>query len=70
MSKHNKANKSNYVQAGRLTADEMGRERERQGNPSVGAARQRAREEIKGRGDDRPGAPGSSRRRSGRGESG
>ena len=26
MSKHNKANKSNYIQAGRLTADEMARE--------------------------------------------
>jgi hypothetical protein len=30
MSKHNKANKSNYIQAGRLTPDEMARERERQ----------------------------------------
>lgn len=27
MSKHNKANKNNYVQAGRLTPDEMARER-------------------------------------------
>ena len=27
MSKHNKANKSNYVQAGRLSPDDMARER-------------------------------------------
>lgn len=30
MSKHNKVNKSNYVQAGRLTPDEMARERARE----------------------------------------
>ena len=30
MSKQNKANKSNYDQAGRLTPDEMARERQRQ----------------------------------------
>jgi hypothetical protein len=30
MSKHNKANKSNYIQAGRLTSDEMARERAKQ----------------------------------------
>ena len=30
MSKHNKVNKSNYTQAGRLTPDEMARERARQ----------------------------------------
>jgi hypothetical protein len=31
MSKHNKVNKSNYDQAGRLTPDEMARERVKQG---------------------------------------
>lgn len=31
MSKQNKANKNNYVQAGRLTPDEMARERVKQG---------------------------------------
>lgn len=31
MSKHNKANKNNYVQGGRLTPDEMARERMKQG---------------------------------------
>ena len=30
MSKHNKANKSNYIQAGRLTADELAREQQKQ----------------------------------------
>ena len=30
MSKQNKANKNNYSQAGRLTADELGRERAKQ----------------------------------------
>jgi len=30
MSKHNKANKNNYVQAGRLTPDDMARERMKQ----------------------------------------
>ena len=30
MSKHNKVNKSNYDQAGRLTPDEMARERQKQ----------------------------------------
>jgi hypothetical protein len=29
MSKHNKANKNNYIQAGRLTPDDMAREREK-----------------------------------------
>ena len=31
MSKHNKVNKSNYDQGGRLTPDEMARERVKQG---------------------------------------
>ena len=30
VSKQNKANKSNYIQAGRLTPDDMARERKRQ----------------------------------------
>ena len=29
MSRHNKVNKTNYVQAGRLTPDEMARERQK-----------------------------------------
>ena len=38
MSKHNKVNKSNYVQAGRLTPDEMGRERARQREHAKGVS--------------------------------
>jgi hypothetical protein len=34
MSRHNKVNKSNYDQAGRLTPDEIARERMRQGETS------------------------------------
>ena len=34
MSRHNKVNKSNYVQAGRLPPDEMAREREKMSRPA------------------------------------
>jgi hypothetical protein len=34
MSKPNKANKSNYIQAGRLTPDDLARERVKQGEGS------------------------------------
>jgi hypothetical protein len=34
MSKHNKANKNNYVQAGRMTSDEMARELDKMGQGS------------------------------------
>lgn len=34
MSKHNKANKSNYIQAGRLTPDELAREYKKQATVS------------------------------------
>lgn len=33
MSKQNKANRNNYTQAGRLTPDQMGRERMKQAKP-------------------------------------
>jgi hypothetical protein len=36
MSKHNKVNKSNYDQAGRLTPDDMARERMKQGEQTRG----------------------------------
>jgi hypothetical protein len=42
MSKHNKANKNNYVQAGRLTPDEMARERMNQGRMTGRAERNAA----------------------------
>ena len=37
MSKHNKANKSNYIQAGRLTPDELAREYKKQTEVSAHA---------------------------------
>ena len=33
MSRQNKVNKDNYTQAGRLTPDDMARERQKQGKP-------------------------------------
>ena len=47
MSKHNKVNKSNYDQAGRLTPDEMARERQKQDAASKFPAD--AHEKITGR---------------------
>ena len=49
MSKHNKVNKSNYDQAGRLTPDEMARERQKQ-DATVKSAH--AHEEVTGRSRD------------------
>ena len=63
MSKPNKANKSNYIQAGRLTPDDMARERKRQGRGSA----EMQREQITGKGATRD-APAPNRRRSGREE--
>lgn len=37
MSKHNKVNKTNYVQGGRLTPDDMARERMKQATTAGGA---------------------------------
>ena len=63
MSKHNKVNKSNYVQAGRLTPDEIGRERARQREHAKGVST----EHLKGRAEDDD-APGPSPHRNGREE--
>jgi hypothetical protein len=46
MSRHNKANKDNYDQAGRLTPDEMARERMKQSDVS---GRPSERERVTGR---------------------
>ena len=54
MSKPNKANRNNYTQAGRLTPDEMARERMKQAKPEAGRA---AGERVTGR------APNESKRR-------
>jgi hypothetical protein len=43
MSKHNKANKNNYTQRGRLTPDEMARERMKQARPEAGRADDRVK---------------------------
>jgi hypothetical protein len=64
MSKQNKANKNNYDQAGRLTPDELARERMKQGEV---AGRRRDEERVIGRMES-PGAPGSSRPRNERSE--
>ena len=41
MSKHNKANKNNYVQAGRLTPDELAREQAKQRQAAPRASEER-----------------------------
>ena len=46
MSRQNKVNKNNYVQAGRLTPDDMARERQKM-NP----------ERVRNQGDESPKAP-------------
>jgi len=56
MSKQNKANKSNYVQAGRLTPDDMARERGKM--RLVGGERSRAKAE------DEPARPRRAAKRS------
>jgi hypothetical protein len=46
MSKHNKANKSNYVQGGRLSQDDMARERVNQAQVS---GRAKGKENLSGK---------------------
>jgi hypothetical protein len=60
MSKHNKVNKSNYVQAGRLTPDEMARERIRQAEVSGHA---KGKENVIGKMPSRPAGRESTRPR-------
>jgi hypothetical protein len=66
MSRQNKVNKDNYTQSGRLTPDEMARER-RQQETVRGQAR--TRENIIWKTRSTPAAPGSTRRRTEREES-
>jgi hypothetical protein len=63
MSKQNKANKSNYIQAGRLSPDDMARERQKQAEVSSHA---KGKERVTAKAD--PGAPASTPRRTGREE--
>lgn len=64
MSKYNKVNKTNYVQRGRLTPDEIARERKRQAEISAGA---KGKERVRA-GKREPDARGASRPRSAREE--
>jgi hypothetical protein len=61
MSKQNKANKSNYVQAGRLTPDDMARERKRQTEVSSHA---KGGERVTAKAGSKHGARAASRPRS------
>jgi hypothetical protein len=63
VSKQNKANRNNYSQAGRLTPDEMARERQKQMNRNSGSPRERVVNRAE---EERAGRPGpvASRRRS------
>ena len=71
MSRRNKVNKTNYVQAGRLTPDDMARERRKMEDirgvaadePRAGAKRSNSGDAATARGESAP-----SRRRSGREE--
>ena len=65
MSKQNKANKTNYDAAGRLSTDDMARERMHQAQIS-GRAKQK--ENVTGKIRERSGAPAPNRPRSGREE--
>ncbi len=51
MSKQNKVNKNNYTQAGRLTPDDMARERHVQTRPSASLG---TGERVTSQGEDRP----------------
>ena len=65
MSRHNKANKNNYTQAGRLTPDDMARERMKQAKPE-GRADDRVKGLVNGRvssDSSRRGEPESTPRR-------
>jgi hypothetical protein len=61
MSKHNKANKTNYVQAGRLTPDDLARERKRQTEVTSHA---KGGERIAAKAGSKRGAAAASRPRS------
>ena len=65
MSKPNKVNKNNYDQGGRLTPDEMARERV---NQSQISGRAKSKENFSGKIQERDGGPGSSRPRTSREE--
>ena len=61
MSKHNKANKSNYIQAGRLTPDELAREYKKQADLTSHA---KGKERVIGKTPESPGGSAGNRPRS------
>ena len=61
MSKHNKVNKSNYDQGGRLTPDDMARERQKMMHPATPSRREQVMNWAPS--PQRRGAPESSRSR-------
>jgi hypothetical protein len=61
MSKQNKANKSNYIQAGRLTPDELAREYKKQATVSSHA---KGKERVIGQTPKHSGAPDDTHPRS------
>ena len=65
MSKQNKTNKDHYVQGGRLSPDDMARERMNQAQIS---GRAKGKENVIGKARSRSGGPAPSPRRSGREE--
>jgi hypothetical protein len=65
MSKHNKANKDHYVMGGRLSQDDMARERMHQAEIS---GRSKRKENVIGKSTTRSGAPAPSRSRTSREE--
>jgi hypothetical protein len=65
MSKQNKVNKNNYVQGGRLTPDEMARERMNQGRMT---GRTKGKENVIGKTQTPAAVPESTRPRTGREE--
>ena len=64
MSRQNKVNKGNYDQAGRLTPDDLARERMKQGEMT----RAKGKENVIGKVQPSPGAPEPTRPRSEREE--
>jgi hypothetical protein len=65
MSKHNKANKNNYIQGGRLAQDDMARERVNQAQVS---ARAKSKENVIGKTSSHPAEQDSNHRKTSSGE--
>ena len=66
MSKHNKANRNNYMMGGRLSPDDMARERMRQREVS---GHSQSKEQVIGRMSTKSSAPATNRPRNEREES-